>query len=87
MVQRESMSDRVAFDPGLGLEISSLLDAPVVPTAAGHDAGVFAPHAPTAMLFVRNPSGISHAPDEYADADDCATGVQALADVLETLLR
>jgi N-carbamoyl-L-amino-acid hydrolase len=48
---------------------------------------VFAPHAPTAMLFVRNPSGISHAPDEYADADDCATGVQALADVLETLLR
>ncbi len=86
MVQRESMSDRVAFDPGLGLEISGLLDAPVIPTAAGHDAGVFAPHVPTAMLFVRNPSGISHAPDEYADAADCTVGVQALADVLETLL-
>ncbi|HEY5878725.1 MAG TPA: allantoate amidohydrolase [Nakamurella sp.] len=86
MVQRESMSDRVAFDPGLGLEISSRLDAPVIPTAAGHDAGVFAPHVPTAMLFVRNPSGVSHAPDEHADAADCAAGVQALADVLETLV-
>jgi len=86
MVQRESMSDRVAFDPGLGLEISSRLDAPVIPTAAGHDAGILAPHVPTAMLFVRNPSGISHAPDEHADADDCAVGVQALADVLETLV-
>lgn len=87
MVQRESMSDRVAFDVGLGLELSSRLDAPVIPTAAGHDAGVFAPHVPTAMLFVRNPSGVSHAPDEHADAADCAAGVQALADVLETLIR
>ncbi len=86
MVQRESMSDRVAFDPGLGLEISSRLDAPVIPTAAGHDAGILAPHVPTAMLFVRNPSGVSHAPDEHADAADCAVGVQALADVLETLI-
>ncbi len=86
MVQRESMSDRVAFDPGLGLEISSRLDAPVIPTAAGHDAGILAPHVPTAMLFVRNPSGISHAPDEHADAADCAVGVQALANVLETLI-
>lgn len=86
IVQRESMSDRVTFDPGLGLELSSRLGAPVVPTAAGHDAGVFAAHVPTAMLFVRNPSGVSHAPDEHADAVDCVTGVRALADVLETLV-
>ena len=86
-VQRESMSDQVAFDPGLGLEISGRLGAPVIPTAAGHDAGVFAAHVPTAMVFVRNPAGVSHAPDEHADADDCAVGVQALATVLETLIR
>ena len=86
MVQRESMSDRVTFDPGLGLEISGRLGVPVIPTAAGHDAGVFAAHVPTAMLFVRNPSGVSHAPDEHADAADCVTGVQALADVLENLV-
>lgn len=86
MLQRESLSDRVTFDPGLGLELSGRLNAPVVPTAAGHDAGVFAAHVPTAMLFVRNPSGVSHAPDEHADPADCAAGVQALADALETLV-
>ena len=58
-----SMSDRVTFDPGLGLEISGRLGVPVIPTAAGHDAGVFAAHVPTAMLFVRNPSGVSHEPN------------------------
>ncbi len=87
MAQRESMSDQVSFDPGLGLALSDLLGAPVIPTGAGHDAGVFAPHLPTAMLFVRNPSGISHAPDEHADAADCVVGVDALADVLENLVR
>jgi N-carbamoyl-L-amino-acid hydrolase len=35
------------------------------------------------MLFVRNPTGISHAPAEYAAPADCQAGVQALAAVLE----
>ncbi len=86
VVQRESNSDRVAFDAALGLQLSALLDAPIIPTAAGHDAGVLAAHVPTAMLFVRNPSGVSHAPDEHADATDCTAGIDALADVLENLL-
>jgi beta-ureidopropionase / N-carbamoyl-L-amino-acid hydrolase len=87
MVQRESMVDRVSFDPGLGLQLSELLAAPVIPTGAGHDAGVFSVHVPTAMLFVRNPTGISHAPEEHADAADCLVGIGALADVLENLVR
>jgi N-carbamoyl-L-amino-acid hydrolase len=87
MVQRESMVDTVSFDAGLGLQLSEMLGAPVVPTGAGHDAGVFSAHVPSAMLFVRNPSGVSHAPDEHADADDCLIGIDALADVLETLVR
>jgi N-carbamoyl-L-amino-acid hydrolase len=37
------------------------------------------------MLFVRNRTGISHAPAEHADMDDCLTGVQALASVLMEL--
>ena len=37
------------------------------------------------MLFVRNPSGVSHAPQEHADLADCETGVAALAAVLEEL--
>ena len=86
MVQRESMVDAVSFDPGLGLQLSELLAAPVIPTGAGHDAGVLSAHVPTAMLFVRNPSGVSHAPDEHADAADCLVGIDALADVLENLV-
>jgi N-carbamoyl-L-amino-acid hydrolase len=87
MVQRESMVDRVSFDPGLGLQLSELLAAPVIPTGAGHDAGVLSAHVPTAMLFVRNPSGVSHAPEEHADAADCLVGIGALADVLENLVK
>ena len=34
------------------------------------------------MLFVRNPTGVSHSPPEHAEDADCA-GVVALADVLE----
>jgi beta-ureidopropionase / N-carbamoyl-L-amino-acid hydrolase len=57
-------------------------DVPVLPTAAGHDAGVLAAHVQTAMLFVRNPTGVSHSPDEYAEIADCRTGAEALADVM-----
>jgi N-carbamoyl-L-amino-acid hydrolase len=53
---------------------------------AGHDAGVLsAAGIPTAMLFVRNPSGISHSPAEHAESADCLAGVEALADTLERL--
>ena len=58
-------------------------DLPVLPTQAGHDAGVLqAAGIPTAMLFVRNPTGISHSPDEHAETVDCLAGVDALADAL-----
>ena len=33
------------------------------------------------MLFVRNPTGVSHAPAEHAERADCLAGVAALADV------
>jgi N-carbamoyl-L-amino-acid hydrolase len=84
-VHRESMSDQVAFDPGIAMQLSDLLAAPVIPTGAGHDAGILAARVPSAMLFVRNPSGVSHAPGEHADTADCLTGVTALADALATL--
>jgi N-carbamoyl-L-amino-acid hydrolase len=58
---------------------------PVLATGAGHDAAVLAARVPTAMLFVRNPTGVSHAPGEHATPEDCDAGVAALADVLEDL--
>lgn len=54
-------------------------------TGAGHDAGILSSVIPTAMLFVRNPTGVSHSPAEFAAEDDCVAGVRALADVLEGL--
>ncbi|MEV4663211.1 allantoate amidohydrolase [Micromonospora echinofusca] len=82
---QESATPLVAFDGGLADRLATLLDAPVLPTGAGHDAGVLAAHVPTAMLFVRNPTGVSHAPAESASDADCAAGVTALARVLEEL--
>jgi N-carbamoyl-L-amino-acid hydrolase len=37
------------------------------------------------MLFVRNPTGVSHSPEEHAATEDCLAGVEALADVLAEL--
>ncbi|GHJ13605.1 allantoate amidohydrolase [Micromonospora sp. AKA38] len=82
---RESATPLVAFDGGLARRLVALLDAPTLPTGAGHDAGVLAAHLPTAMLFVRNPTGVSHSPAESATDADCAAGVTALARVLEEL--
>jgi N-carbamoyl-L-amino-acid hydrolase len=61
--------------------------APLLPTGAGHDAGVMAAAGvPATMLFVRNPTGVSHSPEEHASAPDCAAGVTALTAVLADLL-
>ena len=55
-------------------------------TGAGHDAGILAAHGvPTAMIFVRNPTGISHSPAEFAEAADCHAGVRALTAVVAEL--
>jgi beta-ureidopropionase / N-carbamoyl-L-amino-acid hydrolase len=86
-VRRESVTPLVSFDPALRDRLSAVLgaDTPVLPTGAGHDAGVLAARLPTAMLFVRNPTGVSHSPAEYADPADCQAGVTALAAVLAAL--
>ncbi|HEX2176194.1 MAG TPA: allantoate amidohydrolase [Nocardioidaceae bacterium] len=76
----ESVSPATGFTPDLVDRLAARLGgAPVVPTGAGHDAGVLAlAGVPTAMLFVRNPTGVSHSPAEHAEADDCLAGVDAL---------
>ena len=53
---------------------------------AGHDAGVLARRVPAAMLFVRNPTGVSHHPDEHAAEDDCLAGCAVLASALAELV-
>ena len=83
----ESWTPAVGFDAGLRDELSAALGGvPALATGAGHDAGVLAATTATAMLFVRNPTGVSHAPEEFASAEDCAAGVDALEAVLRAQL-
>lgn len=86
-LRQESWTPPTTFDAGLAARLSGLLDdAPVLATGAGHDAGILAnAGVPTGMLFVRNPTGVSHAPAEHAERDDCLTGVEALTTVLADL--
>ncbi len=83
----ESVSGAVDFDPALASRLSRLLGgAPLLPTQAGHDAGILQEAGiASAMLFVRNPTGISHSPAETAPTADCLAGVDALADCLAEL--
>ena len=64
-----------------------LLDsAPMLHTGAGHDAGILTGAGiSSAMLFVRNPTGISHSPAEFAERQDCHRGVEALVAVTREL--
>ncbi len=85
-VDQESAAPVVDFDAGLRERIDAVLGGvPALPTGAGHDAGVLSTVAPTAMIFVRNPTGISHSPAEHALPRDCVAGVRALAAALEDL--
>ena len=91
-INQESYVPEVAFDARLQGRMRTLLAGvpefgavPVLATGAGHDAGVLAAELPTAMLFVRNPTGVSHAPAETASAADCRAGASALAAVLADL--
>ncbi|TMR89744.1 allantoate amidohydrolase [Nonomuraea basaltis] len=88
--REESWTPVVGFDAALRDRLARVAGgdtpAPILPTGAGHDAGILAAAGiRAAMLFVRNPTGVSHAPDEHAEQADCEAGVVALADVLEDL--
>jgi N-carbamoyl-L-amino-acid hydrolase len=84
-VTEESWTPATTFDRTLSNRLRSVLQTdasisvPVLGTGAGHDAGILATAGvPSAMLFVRNPTGISHSPAEHAERADCHAGVVAL---------
>jgi N-carbamoyl-L-amino-acid hydrolase len=85
--RRESHDAGSLFDDGLRAALTRAAGASGVPAAdlwayAGHDAGVLARHVPAAMLFVRNPTGVSHHPEEQAAEEDCLAACQVLAGTL-----
>jgi len=87
----ESWTPTTPFHGGLRDRLATLLGSdgsstPILATGAGHDAGILsAAGVETAMLFVRNPTGISHSPAEHAEPADCLAGVDALARAIEAL--
>ncbi len=87
VLTEESRTPQTAFDDALVTRLASLLDgAPVMSTGAGHDAGILSnAGARAAMIFVRNPTGVSHSPAEWAEPEDCLAGVAALTTVLADL--
>jgi N-carbamoyl-L-amino-acid hydrolase len=89
----ESWTPRTPFDQTLTANVVHALEergepVPVLETGAGHDAGVLAQAGiATSMLYVRNPTGVSHSPLEHAETDDCLAGVEALTHVVQRLAQ
>ena len=78
-----------ASEPEVALTLRDLLRGAIksyIGNTEGGAGAVALQNAPTAMLFVRNPTGVSHSPAEHADLDDCEAGVEALAAVLRDFL-
>lgn len=79
----------VPFNPELVSSVERVAQAKEFSThrmfsGAGHDAQMFAPHCPTAMVFVPNYKGISHNINEYTSPEQAAKGADVL---LQTVLE
>ncbi len=68
----------------LGAALGAAAPAPRV-CFAGHDAGLVATRRPAGMVLVRNPTGISHAPEEDVSLHDAAAGANALLSAVHAL--
>jgi N-carbamoyl-L-amino-acid hydrolase len=58
------------------------LDAPVLPSGAGHDTQLMSQLTRAGMIFVPSAGGISHAPDEFTAWADVETGCTLLLHTL-----
>ena len=82
-VLEEQSQPAVSMDPQLVARLNASLSAcggqPLTMiSGAGHDAAVMAEHFPTAILFIRQPSGTSHHPDEDVEQEDVAAAIEVL---------
>lgn len=77
----------VAFDAGLVDKVEAAatarqLSVKRMPSGAGHDAQMFAPNCPTAMIFIPSHKGLSHNVKEHSDEADIIAGTQVLLDLV-----
>lgn len=77
----------VDFDPAMVERVAAVAEGfghsvRRMPSGAGHDAQMFAPNCPTAMIFVPSKGGISHNVREYTAPQEIAAGANVLLQVL-----
>ncbi len=86
-----SRSDARTFDGTLraGLALAAVdvvgRSVPEQVCFAGHDAGVLAANIPAAMVLVRNPTGVSHSPEEVVDLADAAVAAEVVRRIVEEM--
>ena len=80
----------VAMDPFLVGKIKEAMERVgcephVMASGAGHDAMIMAERIPSAMIFLRTPGGISHAPEETVEIADVAKALETGMHLLDLL--
>ncbi|MBK7536252.1 MAG: M20 family metallo-hydrolase [Myxococcales bacterium] len=78
----------VAFSPEMVARVEAAARAQGrsvrrMPSGAGHDAQMFAPHCPTGMIFVPSAGGISHNVREYTAPAQLIAGANVLLEVVQ----
>lgn len=88
-VERRTLArfEPVAFDPAMVARVEAVARAHGhrvrrMPSGAGHDAQMFAPHCPTGMIFVPSVAGLSHNVKEHTEPADLVAGADVLLDVV-----
>ncbi len=82
----------VVMDPAIVSALGAAAAARVpdgwveMPSAAGHDANMFAPHLPCGMLFIPSIGGVSHDFAEDSHEDDIVLGCEVFADAVAAFL-
>jgi beta-ureidopropionase / N-carbamoyl-L-amino-acid hydrolase len=77
-----SHSEGVTFDAQV---LAAIGELPRLVCFAGHDAGILAQRRPAGMVFVRNATGVSHAPEEHVELDDAAAAAEVVRQALARL--
>jgi allantoate deiminase len=80
----------VMLDPFLTEEVETAIrktgcESHRMVSGAGHDAMIFAPEIPSAMIFLRTPGGISHDPAESVAVEDVEKAMQCGLHLLDQL--
>lgn len=93
LAEADQPSAPVAMAPGLQAQLRAAAEAVApgqwcdLPSGAGHDAQILAPHLPAAMLFVPSIGGVSHDFTEDTAAEHLVLGAQVAAKAAIAILQ